>query len=190
MIEEQTGNFGVKYLMRITKSKLLLLVGILFTLFPIPPIQGQKTENKVITWEDKVFEKTVDYGSFACEETATKKEIVSEFFKSHPLIPLGTGSYRLLSVCHNNCAVLKSFHKRSLSFLHPKTRGNGSIAIHVLVNKKGEPIFARALNGHKVVRWMLQRQACKSEFLPTPQTRQSIIFVCVGDKCDAPQPVQ
>lgn len=165
-------------------------MGFSLTLFAVPTIYGQKTESKANTWEDTIFEKGVDYSSFACEDTATNKEVVAEFFKSHPLRAIGSGRYRILSVCHNNCAILKSFNLTSLSFLHPKTRGNGFIAIHVLVNEKGAPIFARALNGHKVLRFMLQRQACKAEFLPTEEKRQRVIFACIGDKCDDPQPVQ
>lgn len=141
---------------------------------------GQAKDAKVRTWEDNLFEENVDYGSFACESKDTS--IVSQFFKDHPL-------KRFLSVCHNNCAILRKFPQRPLPF-DPKIVGNGSIAIHVLVNESGEPIYARAVNGHKVIRSILQQRACEAIFARSEMKRQRVIFACPTESCTETQPDQ
>jgi hypothetical protein len=142
---------------------------------------GQQKENSVISWEDKLYEKSVDYGSFACN--GMDKKVINDFFKAGPL-------NRRLQVCHNNCAILRSFPERPLPSFDAKIEGTGFIAIHVLANEKGEPIFARALNGHSVMRSLLQKRTCEAIFATSGTKRHKIMFLCVTGNCETAQPVQ
>ena len=160
------------------------LINVLFAikvilLFTVASTYCQKVETKPITWENKLFEKSVDYGSYACPDT--DKELINEFFKSNPI-------GRFNSVCHNNCAVLVEFPTRPLPYVK-EIKGNGFIAIHVLVNEKGQPIFARTLNGHPLIRSIFQIRACEAVFRTSETKRHKVIFVCLDDKCEQPQPV-
>jgi len=150
----------------------LILTNTVFSQKPAP-IQS--------SWEDKLYEKNIAYENFACQDE--DKKAVSDYFKNHPL-------NRILRVCHNNCAILESFSTRKLLPLSNKIKGDGFIVIHILANENGRPIFARAVNGHPLVRRLAEKRACESKFKENSEKRQQVIFYCPNDKCSAPQPVQ
>jgi hypothetical protein len=142
---------------------------------------AQKTANTQINWEDKLYEKNVDYENSACR--VEDQKAVADFFKKNPL-------NRIIRVCHNNCAILESFANRSFPPFSLKIKGTGFIAIHVLANPDGRPIFARAVNGNSLMRKLVEKRACESKFKPNPENRQNIIYFCPVDNCTQPQPVQ
>ncbi len=135
------------------------------------------------TWESKLFEKDVDYGSFACLESDRKN--VNAFFSHNPL-------HRVLgsSMCHNNCAVLGYLIQRPLPAFSRKTIGQGFIAVHVLVNKRGKPIYARAVNGSPIMRSTLQKRSCEALFHSSSSKRQTVIYFCTTGDCNEAQPVE
>jgi hypothetical protein len=141
---------------------------------------AQKTNQTEIDWKDKLYEKDVKYEDFACRIEDNKT--VFDFFKNRPLI-------RALSVCHNNCAILESFSNRKLPLLSPQVIGQGNIAIHILVNEEGRPLYARAVNGHPLMRTLLKTRACESKFKAMPDKRQQVILFCPNDSCRQFQPV-
>lgn len=168
--------------MKNTLSKKLFSIGIAFILLTSMQNYGQqKQDKKVITWQDKLYEESINYGSFACKND--DKTIVDDYFKDKPL-------NRILSVCHNNCAVLTEFPKRDLPPFDKKIIGTGFIAVHVLTNEHGEPIFARAVNGHILMRSVFQTRTCEAKFRTWSTKRQTVLFLCPNDKCDSAQPVE
>jgi len=154
---------------------------ILFCLASGGTVIAQKSESKSLTWEDKLFEKGVKYGSFACKDSY--KDIVDEYFKRNPL-------NRIINVCHNNCAVLESFPKTPMPPFDKKLLGTGFIAVHILTNEKGTPVFARALNGQSPMRAIFQARSCEATFRPLTNNRQRVLYLCVDQDCSLPQPVQ
>jgi len=154
---------------------------ILFCLASGGTVIAQKSESKSLTWEDKLFEKDVKYGSFACKDSY--KDIVDEYFKRNPL-------NRIINVCHNNCAVLESFPKTPMPPFDKKLLGTGFIAVHILTNEKGTPVFARALNGQSPMRAIFQARSCEATFRPLTNNRQRVLYLCVDQDCSLPQPVQ
>lgn len=126
----------------------------------------------------------VDYGSFACRDTM--RDLVEEFFAAHPPDPvLGW------CACHNDCAILEEFPSRPLPRMGPILVGAGYIAIHVLANAEGVPVYARALNGHPWLRRILEFRACEAKFRTHGAYRQRVIQVCPNDDCrGAFQPVR
>ena len=154
---------------------------ILFCLASGGTVIAQKSESKSLTWEDKLFEKGVKYGSFACKDSY--KDIVDEYFKRNPL-------NRIINVCHNNCAVLESFPKTPMPPFDKKLLGTGFIAVHILTNEKGTPVFARALNGQSPMRAIFQARSCEATFRPLTNNRQRVLYLCVDQDCNLPQPVQ
>lgn len=145
----------------------------------IQSASAQKMNKTEITWEDKLYEKDVKYEDFACR--VDDKEAVSEFFEKNPL-------NRILRVCHNNCASLESFPQNIIPFLPPQIAGQGYIAIHILANKNGRPIYSRAVNGHSIMRRLLQKKACEAKFRPISQKRQNVLLICPNDDCREMQP--
>jgi len=154
---------------------------ILFCLASGGTVIAQKSESKSLTWEDKLFETDVKYGSFACKDSY--KDIVDEYFKRNPL-------NRIINVCHNNCAVLESFPKTPMPPFDKKLLGTGFIAVHILTNEKGTPVFARALNGQSPMRAIFQARSCEATFRPLTNNRQRVLYLCVDQDCSLPQPVQ
>lgn len=166
--------------MIIFKNNLAIFFTTSFAFFAINCF-SQTTIKKEITWEDKLYEKGVKYEEFACE--IEDKVAVADFFKNHSL-------NRILGICHNNCAVLKAFSTRRLPFLSSKIKGDGEIGVHVLVNEEGRPIYARAVNGHPLMRFLLQKRVCESTFQTREDKRQNMIWICQEEKCDKTQPIQ
>jgi len=154
---------------------------IVCVLLPQIAVFAQKTTKPEVTWEDKLYEKNVSYENFSCQDE--DKKTVADFFKNHPL-------NRIFRICHNNCAVLKSFSNRKLPPLSAKIKRDGFIAVHILVNEKGNPIFARAVNGNSIMRKLLETRACESKFQADSVKRQQLMLYCPNDKCAQPQPVQ
>jgi len=157
---------------------LTLIFCVLFLQFAV---LAQKTAKIETTWEDKLYEKNVVYENFSCQDE--DKKTVADFFKDRPL------NFRI-RICHNNCAVLESFSNRKLPPFSDKVKGDGFIAIHVLANEDGKPIFARAVNGNSIMRKLAEKRACESKFKKNPEKRQQLIYYCPTDKCSEPQPVQ
>ena len=119
--------------------------------------------------------------SFACKDSY--KDIVDEYFKRNPL-------NRIINVCHNNCAVLESFPKTPMPPFDKKLLGTGFIAVHILTNEKGTPVFARALNGQSPMRAIFQARSCEATFRRLTNNRQRVLYLCVDQDCSLPQPVQ
>ena len=138
-----------------------------------------QTAHKPTTWEDTLFAEDIKYDEFACN--ATQRTSVEAFFKANPL-----GSV-LRRVCHNNCAILRSF-PGDLPPLDKKLLGTGSLAIHVLVDENGKPLYSRTLNGRQPARSLFQKRACEATFGSAEGKRQTVLFICMGS-CE-PQPAQ
>lgn len=159
---------------------LITLIAVAGTLL-IPLVESQaQTGDRPITWEDALFATDVKYDEFACD--VTKRTAVDAFFKANPLRSI------LRRVCHNNCAILRSF-PGDLPPLDKKLLGTGSLAIHVLVDENGKPIYSRTLNGRQPAGYLFQKRACSATFDPAERKRQTVIFVCISGSCE-PQPAQ
>jgi len=144
-----------------------------------PNLEIKKAE---IDWPDKLYADDVAYEDFACR--VEDRPAVADFFKAWP-------RRRSLPICHNNCPILKSFPQRKLPPLSPEITGRGNIAIHIVADENGRPIYARALNGHSLLRSLLQKRACESQFETNSGKRQRLILYCPNDeKCDRLQPVR
>lgn len=163
----------------LTKSALILSVRTTLIALTLTIVVGAQTKgDSLITWEDSLFAKEVDYGSFACSN-GTRDE-VDDFFRRYPL-------KRMLRVCHNNCAILDEFPMRTWPPLDKRLRGNGSIAVHILADADGLPIYARVLNGHPAIAWFVRQRSCEATFKPAETNRQTVLFVCVSEDCEKPQ---
>ena len=158
-----------------------LLVRTILTALMIAVVVGaQNAVDSFMTWEDSLFAKEVDYGSFAC--TNERASEVDDFFRQYPL-------RRVLGVCHNNCAIMSEFPMRPWPRLDKRILGRGSIAVHILADKNGNPIYARTLNGHPAIAWFVRQRSCEATLKPAETNRQRVLFVCVSEDCEKPQPV-
>ncbi len=155
--------------------KLLILAVILYSFAENSFAQEKKT------WEDILYAKNVNYEEFACQ--SDDREAVTQFFKTRPI-------KCILRVCHNNCAIFESFSKKSLPPLSEKVKGEGFIAVHVLVNENGRPIFSRAVNGNPLIRSFIENRMCDSSFKADKDKRQNILYVCPNEKCENAQSVE
>lgn len=159
----------------------LIVTLIILIIFPLVILYAQNSQQTKLTWEDKLYEKDVDYDKFACRDE--DKSIVVNFFKKSP-------PKRGLPICHNNCAILKEFSKRPMPRLSAKIKGVGNIGIHVLANEDGKVIYARAINGHPLIQSLLQKRACESTFKETPDIRHKLLLFCPNEDCKEMQPIQ
>lgn len=166
--------------MFLSKYKFILVL-FFVSLFQVVSLIAQTIKKSEIDWKDNLFAKNINYENFSCQDSDRK--MVSEFFKTHPLI-------RILNICHNNCAVLKTFSDRKIPPFSDKIKGNGFIAIHILANENGRPIFARAVNGNSLFRKLIEKRACESKFKENQEKRQNVFYYCPTEKCTEPQPVE
>ena len=164
-------------------SKVKLTFSLLIVLSTALPAVSQDSIPKESDWANVLFAKNVAYGEFACERP--NKTLVNEFFVQNPLRRPWQ-----LSVCHNNCAVLKTIPNGPILPLDRKILGDEVVHIHVLANTDGKVIYARPLNGHPAVSAVLRKRACKATFNTADTFRQRVLSFCPTSSCRPTTPVR
>ncbi|HEX8000282.1 MAG TPA: energy transducer TonB [Pyrinomonadaceae bacterium] len=119
----------------------------------IAQFQENKDERK--SWKDTLYEKDVQYENFVCNEEDS--EIVSTFFKEHPL-------YSGLPICHNDCPIIKCRPLIPFPQIAKAAKVTGTVSVHILVDEKGKVLYARILGGHPLLWAAAKKGACETQF--------------------------
>ncbi len=120
---------------------------------------SQGNKQAVQSWKSKLYEQDVKYENFACNKE--NAEIVSTFFKEHPL-------KSSLPVCHNDCPIIKCRPVIPFPPIGKAARIAGTVSVHVLVDERGKVLYARVLSGHPLLWATAQKGACETQFREYP----------------------
>lgn len=117
-------------------------------------------------WVEKLYEKNVDYSKFAASPELAPT--VATYFEKNPL-------KKILPICHNNCPVVKITARLLYPEEAEEKKISGKVAIHILVNEKGEVIYARVLTGHPLLNEAAIEAAKKTKFYTSEEKRQGVM---------------
>ena len=139
----------------------ILFVALLFVAFGYLPLDGQTITKpkEEPPWMTALYEKDVDYGLFACD--AKYKTIVDSFFVTRPL-------QSFLPICHNDCPIVNCAPIVRVSQTALAVKATGRVRVHVLVDEQGKVIYARAVDGHPLLRSVSVQTACRTQFREYP----------------------
>lgn len=154
---------------------LLLFGGLVWpTVIHMPSYAQLKTKTQHESWQDRLSEKDVTCGNFACSKEHS--EIVARFFNEHPL-------NRTFPICHKT--IVQSSKCRPLIPFPPIAKAAsviGTVSVHVLVDEKGRVLYARVLSGHPLLWAAARKGACETQFKEYPHHKhQGVMHFRVED---------
>lgn len=155
---------------------LLPLLFICFLSLPFLQINSicQTQEEKLEElWKQNLYKENVQYENFACNQEDS--EIVRTYFVNRPL-------NIKRPICHNDCPIIECRPVVPFPKSAKAVRVAGKVSVHVLVDEKGNVLYARVLSGHPLLREAARKGACETQFKEYPYNKhQGVMHFTVED---------
>ena len=140
---------------------------VLLVLIELPLKGRSQVKTTKEEWKTVLYAKDVDYGSFACSSRDAKT--VNSYFERAPL-------KEFLPICHNDCPIVSCRPVILFPSAARSVRATGTVRVHVLVDELGKVLYAKALDGHPLLRAAAVEGACRTTFNEYPYNKHQGIL--------------